>query len=92
MNNHYSQHRNKNTYIKCDTCNIQIPNKRKRRCNKCENNLINERRIDRNNNDGDDELERLRNYVQIITTTYNTGINKRNNQMHNQGYIDSKSM
>ena len=43
-----------------------------------------------NNNDGDDELERLRNHVQMITNTYNTGINKRNNQMKNQGYIGSK--
>ena len=89
MRNHNVRRRNKKTYINCASCNIQIPNKNKRQCNKCYNNYISDRRIDRNNNDGDNELERLRNYIQIVTNEYNNGINKRNNKMMNQGYVDS---
>jgi len=52
---------------------------------------ISERRINRNNNNGDDELDRMKNYVQSVANSYNTGINKRNNHMKNQGYVDVKN-
>ena len=92
MNNHYSRRRNKIAYINCNTCNTQIPNGRKRRCNRCQNEYINERRINRNNNDGDNELDRMRNYVQSVANSYSTGINKRNDHMKNQGYVDVKNI
>jgi len=51
--------------------------------------VIGERNIQRNNNDGDDDLERLQNQINTIENEYSYGINKRNHSLINQGYVDS---
>ena len=58
-------------------------------CNKCINETISNARINNNNNDGDDEISRLREQLGG-TMKYNTKINKTNIALKNQGYIDSK--
>ena len=44
-----------------------------------------------NNNDGDDRINQLRNQIRDIPNI-NQGINKRNEEIHHQGYIDNKKM
>ena len=82
-----NNHRKK--YIECERCKRQIPWKRTRRCNRCRNLIIEEYRNNRNQNEGDNEIEILRQEVGLINTLPANDINKRNNQIKHQGYIDS---
>ena len=74
---------NKKNYIRCRMCHIQIPYDRIQKCNKCINEVISERIINRNNNNGDNQIERLRQQIGVIDNAYIEGINKRNPIMMN---------
>jgi len=58
--------------------------------NRCINEVISKRIINRNNNDGDDQMERLRQQIGAMDNENIEGINKKNLTMKNQGYVDSK--
>ena len=76
-------------YIHCKRCNQQILLNKSKKCNKCNNEIVWNTRENYNNNEGDDEALVLREQLGG-TIKYNTTINKRNIELKNQGFIDSK--
>jgi len=76
-------------YIECRICKKQILKNRKRKCTKCRDLTISSISRGRNNEDGNDEIEILREQLGQ-TLRYNNDINRKNDDLKNQGYIDSK--
>jgi len=81
----------KQKYVECEMCNVQIPKNKQNMCGQYQNIYIMPARNRYNNNDRDDRINQLRNQIGDIPNI-NQGINKRNEEMHRQGYIDNKKM
>jgi len=81
--------RSRRYYIRCKKCNKQISRNRMKLCRKCQDERINREREGYNNNDGEGEIQVLQEQLGG-TIRYNTEINKRNKDIINQGYIDTK--
>ena len=82
-------HRMKKTkYIECRICKKQIPKNKINKCNICRNQSITRAREGINNNEGENEIQVLREQLGE-TLQYNNNINKRNYDLKNQGFIDS---
>ena len=90
MNNHGSNRNKLKPYIYCRVCNRQISRNQRNKCNRCHNKVIGQQSIGLNFNDGEDELHNLRQQIGTIENLWQEGINRRNQSINNQGYIDSK--
>ena len=90
MRNYHERQRNVNKrYVRCKECNEQMPQNRTGICSKCNNNSISNSREGYNQNEGDNETQVLREQLGG-TMRYGKEINKRNNELKNQGYLDNK--
>ena len=76
-------------YIECRIYKEQILKNRKRKCTRCRDQTISSICRGQNNEDGNDEIEILREQLGQ-TLQYNNEINRKNYDLKNQGYIDSK--
>ena len=76
-------------YIHCKRCNKQIPQNKTKMCNKCRNETVQNAREGYNNNKGEDEAIVLQEQLGEMII-HNNNINKKNTELKNQGFIDSK--
>ena len=60
MNNKYYQKTRQKRYIKCKMCEVQIPKNKWELCGQCINIFVSPFRQGYNNNDGDDNIQQLR--------------------------------
>ena len=86
--NNLNTRRQKLRYITYKTCQKQTPQSKTNQCKRCQSTAIPNAREGINNNEGKD-IEQIRMQLGSIARV-NQGINEKNQDIINQGFIDSK--